>query len=144
MNNRMFINCVKVGVTAGGMACGPACGKVIVSVEYKRNGAKKWFTIVEVEGVPNSYITEDDIFEKFFEDAYSEELTELLLNSYVKKFCGIDTTSYEAMQAAIEKNPNGIAESFLDYVVKVTRGNAEETERLIHAGEGKYGDEIVY
>ena len=144
MDNRFFISSVKVGITDGGIACGPVEGSVIVSVEFKNNNTTKWLTNVETTGIPGFFLTDSDIFERLFVEDFDDDLSKLLDTSYIEEFGGIKLGEYEEIEKSIRENPDSAAKDLIEYIIRLTREDNEETKRLIEAGEGKYIDQIVY
>lgn len=55
---RYFIETVKCDVMTGGIACGPIGGEVVASVRFNDGSASQWISLVEVDGIPNLYLTD--------------------------------------------------------------------------------------
>ena len=78
MMSRFFVECVKCGVTESGVADGPVEGAVIATVKYTKDGVTKWLTNAEFTGIPNFYLTDEDVFDQFMgQDVDNEEFTDL-------------------------------------------------------------------
>ena len=71
---RYLIKDVKCEVVSGG----PATGIVAASIQYEYDGAVKWIHVVEVDGMPNTYIRDDDIFDVLVGDDYDAEYVQYL------------------------------------------------------------------
>lgn len=61
---RYYIKDVKCDVVGGG----PVAGTVVASIHFENQGEEKWIHIVEVEGMPNAFITTEDLYDVLVED----------------------------------------------------------------------------
>ena len=134
---RYFIEEVKCDVFSGG----PDPGVVCATVKYSNGNTTKWITNVEVDGFPNFYLTDEDIFDRI-RDINDEEFQESLDKYYINDFDGIELGEYEDIVASLIKNEKNPAVSLIKYVIAVTRGDFEITEELITTGKGKNADEL--
>ena len=63
---------------------------VVTSIKFNDGDKDKWFNLVEIEGMPSVYITEEDIFEKLlYAKDDDNKFIDLLNKSYVNKFEGV-------------------------------------------------------
>ncbi len=145
MQNKFFVEYVKCGVTDGGMACGPVEGMVNVTVKYTKDGVAKWLTNSEVTGVPNFYLTDEDIYDRLMDhNLADEEFATLLESSFIDEFEGIKLSgAYDEIEEAIDGTENISAAALLEYIIEVTRCSMEDLDNFIEAGRGKYADEII-
>ena len=89
MEKKYFIEDAKCGVTEGGFACGPVPGNVVTTVKYTADGETNWLTNIEVDGIPNFYITKEDVFDKAMQDdPDDEEFWDFMNDSFVNEFDG--------------------------------------------------------
>ena len=143
MQSRFFVEGVKCGV-ANGAVSGPVEGAVNTTVKYTKDGITKWLTNSEVTGIPNFYLTDDDIFDKLMgQDFENEEFMALLESSHIDEFEGIKLGEYEEIEEAIDEAENISAAALIDYTIDVTRCSMDVLDDFIKAGTGKYAEEIV-
>ena len=60
---RYLIENAKCGITDGGIACGPVSGSVIATVKFKEGEKSQYFSLAEVSGFPNFFLTDKDVFD---------------------------------------------------------------------------------
>lgn len=84
---RYFIETAKCEITAGGMACGSIPGHVVTSIKYKDDDGSKWLSLVEVEGIPNVFLTDKDIYEDLLKDDYNDVAFTEYLNEHAIDSC---------------------------------------------------------
>lgn len=72
---KLFVEDVKVGVSKGGMACGPVPGHVVAEVclRAEEDGTVKYYSLAEVEGIPNFFETDVSTFDRQIEDDGDDE-----------------------------------------------------------------------
>ena len=72
---RYFINEVKVGETAGDIACGPVGGNIVATVKYTSSGKTEWLNLVEVDGGFSCfYQTEKDCFDDLVKEDFEDSV----------------------------------------------------------------------
>jgi len=140
---RYFIETAKCGITDGGMACGPIPGNVVVSVQFKEE-SELWLNVVEVEGMPNFYLTDKDIFDDLVkEDDDDEEFMEYLQEQYIDEFNGLYLDcDYTEVFTSIDEDPDNPAVPLIRYAIALIRCAMEDVEGLIDMASGKYADEL--
>ena len=140
MGSRYFIEKIKVGVTEGGVACGPVSGDIIVSIKYKKdNEASKWLSNAECMGIPNIFINDYDPFELLMSGDVEDPKWGIgMTNSFEE----IDFNDYEDMFEAFLENETNSANQLLRLLIAVTCLSDEEKSALISVTEGKYVDEV--
>lgn len=135
---RYYIEDVKCDVLSGG----PDPGIVCTSVKYKNGSTSKWLTNVEVDGLPNFYLTDDDIFDKVMADDGDEDFQKYRDEHFIEEFDGIELGEYEDIVDSIMENEEDPAASLIKFVIAVTRSDMESTQELIQTGKGKNAEEI--
>ena len=141
---RYFIEEVKCGVTAGGMACGPVGGDVVASVKFTEGKKKaKWLTMVEVTGILNVFLADRDDFDKILLDDFDEEFTEYMNEHAISDFNGIEFgEDYSDSFYSMAEDPENPAIPLIKYLFALMRCSMEETEDLVKKAKGKYADEL--
>ena len=141
---RFLIETAKCGITEGGMACGAVSGNVVVTVQFKEGSKTQWLSLVEVEGIPNVYLSDKDIHEDLVaEDFDDEEFTEYMEDHYINEFEGIEFDSdYSTTFESIADDPENPAVPLVRYLITLVRCDMDEVEDLILMASGKYADEI--
>ena len=141
---RYFIEEAKCGITEGGIGIGPVPGNVVVSLKFQDGTRTQWLNVVEVDGIPNVYLSDEDIFDPLLaEDLDDEDFTEYMLDHYITEFEGIVfDTDYEATFESISENPDNPAVPLIRCIIALVRCSMDETEELIQMMSGKYADEV--
>ena len=106
---RYFIEEAKCGLTDGGFACGPISGNPVVTIKFKDDDETKWLSLVEVEGIPNCFLTYEDIHEKLLLEDFDDEFTDYLDQHSVGDFNGISFGEYTDIYYSISQNPENPA-----------------------------------
>lgn len=72
---KLFVEDVQVGVSKGGMACGPMSGCVVVEIRLRdmEEGTVKYHSLTEVEGIPNFFETEISTYDQQIADDPNDE-----------------------------------------------------------------------
>ena len=136
--NGYYIEDVKCDVLSGG----PDAGIVCTSVKYSNDGVSKWLTNVEVDGLPNFYLTEDDIFDKIMADDDDEAFQAYKDENFIEEFDGIELGEYEDIVDSLMENEDDPAAALIKYVIAVTRSDMEITQELIQSGKGKNAEAL--
>ena len=100
--SRMMIEEIKVGVSKGGVACGPVSGNVVAEVRIRdmEEGTVTFHALSEVAGTLNFTATSESTYDiQIRDDADEEEAWEQVQEGYVG---GYD--SYEDFYADLEKH----------------------------------------
>lgn len=137
---KYFINEVKCGVSEGGMACGPVEGAVNVSVNVTDGDNTFWLTNSEFTGIPNFYITDEDVFDKFMD--VDDEFAEFFGDQFIEEFEGISLGEYDEIFESISDNKDNPAVALIRYIILLTRCSNEEVDDVIAMAKGKYVDEL--
>ena len=139
---RYFIEEAKCGVSEGGMACGPVGGAVNAAIKFSADGVTKWLSNSEVDGIPNFFLTDEDVFEKLCADELSQEFVDYMNEHFASEFDGLDLGEYEDVFNSLTENPENPAVPLVRYLVSLTRCSLEDEESLIKLATGKYIDEV--
>ncbi len=141
---RYFIETAKCGITEGGMACGPVSGNVVVTVQFKEGATTQWLSLVEVEGIPNVYLSDKDIHEALVaEDFDDEEFTAYMDEHFINEFNGIAfDADYSTTFESIADDPENPAVPLIRYLITLVRCSMDEVDDLIQIASGKYADEL--
>ena len=141
---RYLIEEAKCGITNGGMACGPVFGNVAATIKFKEKTKSKWLSMVEVDGIPNYYITDKDIFDDLIkEDFEDEEFTEYLQEHFITEFNGLELgMDYTEFFDNVSEDPDNPAISLIRYMIALIRCASEDVEKLVSMAAGNYSDEI--
>lgn len=143
MNNVIILD-VKCGVTEGGIACGPVDGNVVATVKFSDNGNIKYLTEVEVGGIPNFYLTEEDKFEQFLaEDFDDEDWCNYMDEHFIDEFEGIELgCDYDEFEEINESNDE--YSRLVRYIITVIRSDYEEMDTFIETTKGTNVKDIIF
>lgn len=139
---KYYINEVKCGLSEGGMACGPVSGNVVVSVNVKEGDKAFWISNIEVNGIPNFYVSEENIFDKLRNGDDDEDLSDFLERKSINTFEEISLGEYDDVIKSIKLNEDNPAASLIRYIILLTRCSMNSVDTVIAMAKGKYIDEI--
>ena len=142
--SRFFIETAKCDVTTGGIACGPVGGEVVASVRFSDGSVTQWISLVEVDGIPNFYLTDKDIFEDLLDcDFEDQEFADYLNDHFLDDFNGITFTGeYEDIFISLSEDSDNPAVPLIRYLIALVRCEMDEVEELIDLATGRYVDEL--
>lgn len=141
---RYLIENAKCGITDGGIACGPVSGSVIATVKFKEGEKSQYFSLAEVSGFPNFFLTDKDVFDDLIKEDFSDKEFESYMNaSYISDFDGLELGGeYEDVCSSIHETPENPAVPLLRYIIALVRCPMEDVDGLIQMAAGKYADEL--
>lgn len=140
---RYLIEEVKCGISEGGMACGPVDGAVVASLKINDGEQTKWLSLVEVMGIPNVTLTDEDIYDRLIADDFSDEFTQFINDHTIESFEGIEIEEgYYSTYSCIQEDPENPAGPLVKYLVALVRCDMEDVDGLIEMAVGKYADEL--
>lgn len=119
----------------GGFACGPVAGPVVAEAEIEtEDGSTAFYTLAEVEGIPNPMKSEESVLELCIKDELSLEETVIFEDSQIDYGC-----SYEDFFSCKDE-----IEGFdiFRYLIYVVRADFDETDKFIADTVGKYLEDI--
>ena len=139
---KYFVDEVKCGLEEGGMACGPMDVNVIASVKVTDGSKVFWLTNVEVTGIPNFYISEEDIFDRLVDVCEDDDFVEYLDQCVINSFEGIQLGEYGDIFESIKQNEGNPAVSLIRYIILLTRCSMEEEDGVKVLAKRKFVDEL--
>lgn len=77
---KLFVEDVKVGISKGGIACGPVPGHMVAEVclRDEEEGTVKYYSLAEVEGIPNFCEMDISTFDRQIEEVDDEEFWNMI------------------------------------------------------------------
>jgi len=135
-----LIKGIRYGITEGGMACGPVSGNVVASIEYQNGDKVSFLSMVEVFGMPEFYLSEEDIYENLLEE--SEDFIDKANSLIINEFNGIELKEYEDIMEELKKPYNEEDKALIKLLIAVVRLDYDEADKLIEESVGKYITEI--
>ena len=135
---RFFIEEAKCGITDEGMAC-----SVVATIRFRDDEGIKWLSLVEVEGIPNVYLSDRDLHEKFVSADFDEGFYEYLERFTVSDFNGLSFDGdYATTYSSIAEDPDNPAIPLIRYLFTLVRCETDEVPNLIEMARNKYADEL--
>ena len=128
---RYFIEEIKCGESEGGVACGPVSGSFNVSIRYSVDGESMWLSNADVGGIPNFFLTDEDVFQKLCDDDMSEEFNDYMNAHYAGDFEGLDLGEYWDVFNSFSENPENPAVPLVRLLVTLSRCHREKEAELI-------------
>ena len=129
---KYIIKDAKVGVSKGGIACGPIGGTVVASVLYESpNGERKWLHCCETDGNPAFYKSADDIHDRLVDEDWEDQAFWDRVNCelFIEEFGGIRLSDYEETLRDLAKGDP--AAPLIRLLIALVRCDWETTESLI-------------
>lgn len=141
---RYFIEKAECGIIEGGMACGPISGNIVVTIQFKDDSKTQWLSLVEVDGIPNVYLSDKDVHKDLVaEDFNNIEFDKYLNDHYIFNFNGIDLdVDYYSTFESIATDPENPAVPLIRYLITLVRCDMDSVEKLIQMASGRYVDEL--
>lgn len=133
---KLFVEDVKVGVSKGGMACGPVPGSVVAEVCIRDldDGTVKYYSLTEVEGIPNFCETDESTYDRQIEEVDDEEFWNMLSAHTVSGFS--DYVDVFENQGDMElHDPDQLL--IWKYLIYMVRADWDEIEELKAKSVGK-------
>ncbi len=118
-----FIKNVKYGITGGLFD-----ETVIASVELQVNEENKFLSIVDLNGIFEFYLSDNDIYDNLINEEYED-----LEDNIISEYNGI---SLDSLDDIIENNDDSLL--LIKYALLVLRLDEEETNVLINKTTNKY------
>ncbi len=127
------------------MACGPSFGDVVGTVQFKDDSKVQWLNILEVEGMPNLYLTDKDVYDGLIaDDPDNEEFIDYMCEHTLNEFDGIEFYGdYENVFDSIAEDPENPAIPLVRYLIALVRCEMADVEKLVQMASGKYADELA-
>ena len=89
-----LIEDIKCGITDGGIGCGPISGNVVTAIKYNDGNKSLYLNLIEVCGIPEFHLSDNDIYDELIKEEFSDEYQELLDKTYINEFNKQITRSY--------------------------------------------------
>ena len=144
---RYLIEEAKCGATAGGVACGLVGGNAVVTVKYKDGEESKWLSLIEAEGFPNFYTSNEDIFDKMLNIEYLDgEAIEEFQDKYTAgpaNGFNFGTDYYEVFDHITEE-PDDPAIPLVKLLLTLINCYKDEEKNIIESAVGKFADELSF
>ena len=143
---RYFIETAKYDIVEDDIACVSTLRTVVATVQFKEGSKTQWLSLVEVDGIPNVYLTDKDIHEaQVAEDLHDEEFIEYAAAHYITEFNGIAfDADYSTTFENIADDPENPAAPLIRYLIALVRCDMDEVDDLIQMASGKYADELDF
>lgn len=137
---RFLIEDVRVGISMGGMACGPVPGNVIGEIVLRdEDGKATYHCMAEVSGTLNFYESESSIYQgQIDEDFDNAEFTDLLESSFTE---GYDCY-YDFYKEVNAMQPLSVTARIRKYLAYIVRADWPEIDRLKSDTIGKLISDI--
>ncbi len=133
---KLLIEDVKVGVSKGGMACGPVPGSVVAEVCLRdmEEGVVKYDSLVEVEGIPNFFETDESTYDRQIDEVDDEAFWDMLSEHTASEFS--DYVGFFDYQEELEKHdPEHLL--IWKYLIYMARASWDEVEQMKAKSVGK-------
>ena len=133
---KLFVEDVKVGVSEGGMACGPVSGSVVAEVRLRdpEDSIVKYYSLAEVEGIPNFFETDESTYDRQIEEVDDVEFWNMLSEHAASDFCGY--ADFFENQEEMERNdPDSLL--IWKYLIYMVRADWDEIEQMKTKSVGK-------
>lgn len=133
---KLFVEDVKVGVSKGGMACGPVSGSVVAEVCIRDldEGIMKYYSLTEVEGIPNFIETDESTYDRQIEEIDDEEFWNML-SAHCVEGVGDYWDIFDKQEELALRDPEHLL--IWKYLIYMVRAGWDEIEQLKADSVGK-------
>ena len=133
---KLVVEDVKVGVSEGGMACGPVPGSVIAEacIRDLEEGTEKFYSLSEVDGIPNFCITDESTYDRQIEEVDDEEFWDML-SAHCVEGIGDYQDIFDNQEEMERQDPEHLL--IWKYLIFLVRADEDEVEKLKAASVGK-------
>ena len=114
----------------------------VITIKFREEGKSKWITMADGEGVPDTYLSDEDQHEIHVNPDANEDLFEEAYKYLIHEFNGIDLCEYSDILDSVTGNQENPASSLIKYLVALIRCKENEIEELVKIGIGMYADEV--
>ena len=139
---KRIIEDIKVGESAGGIACGPVGGSIVAEMKLRNaeDDSVRYFEIVETEGIPTLLESDESLYDILIEENYEDEQTwSKVEEAQVGGYCGYSEFYDDA------KDPETFDEEDVPLwklLVFFTRAGWEEIDKMKSQFIGQYLEDI--
>jgi hypothetical protein len=102
---------------------------VVTSLEYEKNNESKFLSVVDIEGMFEFHLSDEDIFEILLEDTENEKVEK----TYIDSFNGIDLSELQELTDKFDDDS-----MLIKYIIMVLRLEVDEADDLIKKTKNKY------
>lgn len=115
---------------------GPGYSGVVSAVKFKADdNSPEWLSLVEVDGIPTFYLSDEDIFDDLLDE--EEDIEEYETDDFYGLELGeYDDLMYELVYGAADYDEI-VRNEVVRFVIAITRATEEDTEKLINEAKGK-------
>ena len=121
MAKRYFIECAKCGVQGQEEGSWMEAA-VVTAVKYRVDEQEKWLVNLEVTGIPNFYIFNDDLFDVIIKNDPEDE--EMLIKVYEKsaidEFDGVRLGDYDEIEESLSESSGHGGDELIRYIVSLS------------------------
>ena len=128
----IVIEDAQVGISAGGMACGPVMGHVVAEARIREGEEVSYYGLLVIEGIHLFYHKEESRYEQEIAEEYDENEDE---DSFVSESFEGAEDFYDAFEELKEEDEAHAL--LLKYLVYIADVGWDETEAMIAASRGK-------
>ena len=135
--SKFLIEDIKVGVSEGGIACGPVDGHVVAEacIRNTEDGTVTYHSLAEVEGTLNFSETDDSIFDIQIEEDYeNEEAWQKVTDGEAGGYCDYDEFYEDLKTLDICDEDHVLIWKYLAYMV---RADWDEIDKMKAESVGK-------
>ena len=138
---RYFIQDAKCDLTGGGFSCGPVPSSVVVSVRFNDGTETKWLSVVEVDGVANYFLLDQDVHADLVDE--DDATIERIQDYYVHELNGIalDSEYYGTFESMADAPKNPVI-PLIRYIITLLRCDMDNVAGLINMAKGRFADEL--
>lgn len=125
---KLFVEDVKVGVSRGGMACGPVSGSVVAEVCIRdlEEETVKYYSLTEVEGIPNFFETDVSTYDQQIEEVDDEEFWDMLSEHTASDFTDYVDVYANQEEMELHDPDHLLIWKYLIYMVRADEGGVEQ------------------
>ena len=120
---------------------GGTLGFAAGAVKFTEDDESQWLSAVDMDGVPNVYLSDECIFDELMENPGDETL-ERSNRYYITEFNDIDVTDYEEAYRCMEQDPDNPAVPLIKLLIALLRSDWDDAGKLADAASGRYADEV--
>ena len=131
--SKFLIEGIQVGVSAGGVACGPIGGHVIAEACIRKldDGAVTYHSLAEVEGTLNFTETDESTFDTQIEEDYdNEDAWEKVANGEAGGYCDYSEFYEDLENHDICDEDHALIWKFLAYMVRADWNEYDELKQI--------------
>ncbi len=133
---------IKCGITDGGFGCGPISGNVVTTIKYKDGNKSSYLSLIEISGIPEFHLSDNDIYDDLIKEEFTDEYQELLDNTYINEFNGIELGEYSELFNSLS-NAKELDAKLIRLIILITRCELSYLDNLINQYKHTYLSYLV-